>query len=340
MSGFGKSLLRWLLLLFCLGAAYAAWTFWYWDYRDFLDKPLAVDGQKTIDIRPGTSYLKIVEQLRREGVSDAPDIYWRALSWQMDVADRLQAGEYAVEKGMVPRELLARIAQGKVKQYYFTIIEGWTFKDLRLALARETPLVQTVQAKSEPEIAAALGEAASPLEGRFLPETYAYVRGDQDMGLLKRSFSAMRKTLDSAWPKRPADSPLKTPEEMLVLASIVEKETGRADERPKIAGVFIRRLRLGMKLQTDPTVIYGLGAQYDGNLRRRDLETDTPYNTYTRLGLPPTPIAMPGKSAIAATIAPDGSNAIYFVARGDGSHEFSADYASHQRAVAKYQLGR
>jgi UPF0755 protein len=257
---------------------------------------------------------------------------------RLGVAGKLHAGEYALTPGMTPTELLRKMAAGDVVQHHFTIVEGWTFKQLRVALAQEAGLQQTLAAVDDREIMSRLGAAGALAEGWFLPETYSYVKGMSDLDALRRAHEAMRKLLDTLWGGHPSDFVLDSPYQLLTLASIVEKETARPDERPLIAGVFLHRLRLGMRLQTDPSVIYGLGAQYDGRIHRRDLDADTPYNTYTQAGLPPTPIALPGKAALEAVMHPAATDALYFVARGDGSHEFSTTLDAHNQAVARYQL--
>jgi UPF0755 protein len=250
----------------------------------------------------------------------------------------LQVREYALPAGITPRELLLAMRDGKVISHRFTIVEGWNIRELRAALAKARPLEQETTALDDAGLMKAVGHAGQHPEGRFLPETYVYTRGDSDLDVLKRAHEAMAQALAAAWAERRTDTPLKTPEDMLTLASIVEKETGIAEERPQIAGLFERRLKLGMKLQTDPTVIYGIGARYDGNIRKQDLLTDTPYNTYTRAGLPPTPIAMPGVDALQAVAKPAPGEHLYIVAVGDGSgrHLFAATYAEHQANVRKY----
>ena len=218
--------------------------------------------------------------------------------------------------------------------------EGWTFRQFRAELARAEALKPSTANLSDAEVMVAIGAPGQFPEGRFYPDTYAYSKGSADLAVLKRAHHAMKTRLDAAWAERAGDSPLRDAEDALRLASIVEKETGAAADRGRVAGVFANRLRIGMPLQTDPTVIYGLGAAFDGNLRKRDLQTDTPYNSYTRGGLPPTPIAMPGKASLLAAVRPDPTNALYFVARGDGSSEFSETLVEHNRAVNKYQRGK
>jgi UPF0755 protein len=241
---------------------------------------------------------------------------------------------------MTPRDLLLNMAAGKVLQRNFTIVDGWNFRELRQALAKADRLRQDAAGLDDAGLMAKIGASGEMPEGRFLPETYAYVKGDSDLDILRRAHAAMTRMLDTLWAQRDKDLPLATPYDALILASIVEKETGRADERPRIAGVFVRRLQTRMLLQTDPTVIYGMGESYAGNIHKSDLTTDTPYNTYTRQGLPPTPIAMPGKPAIEAALHPAAGSELYFVAKGDGTHVFSSTLDEHNRNVACYQLKR
>lgn len=334
-----RGLLKTLFVLVLL-AAIAGGVFVWSEWNRFSDAPLRGSADTVLYVPPGSSFAAIRRQIRDAGLSDAPDAYWRGLAQSLGVAGRLQAGEYAVPADTSARELLQRMAAGDVIQHRFTIVEGWTFKQVRAALAQEPGLRQTLASTGDAEIMQKLGAGAEHFEGRFLPETYTWTRGDSDLDLLARAYKAMQRALAETWDKRSAGLPLDSAYQALILASIVERETGKKEERPAIAGVFARRLKLGMKLQTDPSVIYGLGASYDGNLRRRDLETDTPYNSYTRTGLPPTPIAMPGLAALQAVVNPSPGEALYFVARGDGSHEFSATLDAHNRAVARYQLGR
>jgi UPF0755 protein len=314
--------------------------FWAWQrYTGFADAPLSgIEAGETLVVERGDSLPVVLRKLRDTGIDDGESFEWRALAKQLGAAGRLQVGEYELEPGMTPRELLTAMRDGRVVQRRFTIVEGWNIRELRAALARAEPLQQETAALSDAGLMKALGHAGQHPEGRFLPETYLYTTGDSDLEVLERAYAAMEKALADAWSRREPDSVLRTPEEMLILASIVEKETGVAEERAQIAGLFERRLRIGMRLQTDPTVIYGLGADYDGNIRKRDLLADTPYNTYTRAGLPPTPIAMPGKDALDAVARPADGDALYFVAVGDGSgrHLFARTLAEHQSNVARY----
>ncbi|MFZ5606514.1 MAG: endolytic transglycosylase MltG [Pseudomonadota bacterium] len=331
------SIRRGLLLLVLLALAALAWQ---WPrYQRFADTPLAgVGAQASVVVARGDALPAILRALRAQGITTGPALYWRLLARQTGAAGRIRAGEYALPAGITPRQLLLAMRDGKVLQRRFTIVEGWTFRDLRAALAKVPQLQQKTAGMDAAALMAELGYPGQHPEGRFLPETYAWVRGDSDLDLLRRAHAAMDKALEAAWQARASGLPLRSADEALVLASIVEKETGVADERPRIAGVFVRRLQAGMRLQTDPTVIYGLGERYAGNIRRADLAADTPYNTYIRDGLPPTPIAMPGKAALHAATHPEPGDALYFVAVGDGSgrHVFSRSLDEHNAAVAAY----
>ena len=233
--------------------------------------------------------------------------------------------------------MLQKLARGEEALRALTLVEGWNWRQVRQALAREDQLRHDTAALTDEALMAQLGRPGVAPEGRFFPDTYTYAKGTSDMALLRRALHAMDRRLEAAWALRSPDTPLRTPDDALILASIVEKETGRASDRGQIAGVFVNRLRVGMLLQTDPTVIYGLGEKFDGNLRRRDLQTDTPWNTYTRAGLPPTPIAMPGKASLIAAVQPEATRALYFVAKGDGTSHFSPSLEEHNRAVNRYQ---
>lgn len=342
----GRVRWTWVFSLFLLAGMLgaAASGLWVWqDIQRFSTTALNVaTPDATFDVARGSHVRGIIHQLRRERLSSAAPFYWRVLARQMDVDGKLHAGEYELNPGITPRELLRKMAAGEVRQHHFLIVDGWTFRQLRVALANDAGLKQTLTTQTDAEIASVLGIESGQPEGWFLPETYAWVKGEADIDVLRRAHHAMQRTLDALWAKRAADLPLKTPYEALILASIIERETGIGSERAQIGGVFTRRLKLNMRLQTDPTVIYGIGASYDGNIRRRDLETDTPYNTYTRFGLPPTPIALPGKPAIEAALQPAPGDALYFVAIGDGSgrHMFSADLPAHNRAVSDYLNNR
>jgi len=343
VAGGARRALRWGLALLCLlllaGIAFGGWA--WLRYQRFADAPAVGPGDAaTVQVERGDGFRTVLRKLRAAGVDAGHDLEWQLLARRMDAAGKLKVGEYALEPGMTPRTLLERMRQGRVIHYRFTLVEGWNFRQLRAALDAATPLLHETAGMDDAAVMAAIGQPGRHPEGRFLPETYLYQRGDSDLDLLRRAHAAMERALAEAWAARAADVPLKSPEEALVLASIVEKETGQAHERPQIAGVFARRLQKGMLLQTDPTVIYGLGSAYDGNIRKRDLTTDTPYNTYTRPGLPPTPIAMPGRAALQAAVNPAPGDALYFVSRNDGSHVFSATYAEHAAAVDCHQRRR
>ncbi len=309
------------------------------EYQDFLSEPLALDrGPLVLDVERGTSLRGLSEALTELGLLEHPYLFI-AMAYLEDRATSIKAGEYELPPGITPPGLLELVTSGKVVQRAFTLVEGWTYRQALAALAKdkrfehllgEDPAAQTVMTR--------LGYPEEHPEGRFLPETYHFSKGTSDLDLLRRAYEAMEQVLEKEWGQREAELPLKSPYEALILASIVEKETGLAVERPIIAGVFIRRLDLGMKLQTDPTVIYGLGERFDGNLTRAHLRGDTPYNTYVHQGLPPTPIALPGRDAIHGVLHPQEGKSLYFVAKGDGSHHFSATVAEHNRAVRRYQL--
>jgi len=321
-----------LLLLSLLAAMLALGV-----YKRFQDSALNLPEEETTYVIPaGTSLRQLARDLQARGIIDYPHLFI-LLGRELDIDRRLQAGEYRLVAGMTPRTLLQQLADGRVIQHSITLVEGQTFRETLQRIQSDPLMESTLQGLDDTEIMRRMGHPGEYPEGRFLPDTYHFTRGATDLSLLERAYDAMSGYLETAWQGREPDLPLKTPEEALILASIVEKETGIAVERPAIAGVFIRRLRRGMRLQTDPTVIYGLGERFDGNLRRRDLQTDTPFNTYTRTGLPPTPIAMPGAASIDAVLHPGEGNSLYFVSRGDGSHYFSATLKEHNLAVDKYQ---
>lgn len=324
--------------LLLLAASFAgAWL--AMDFDSFRSSPLATGDRQTLLIRHGSSLKAVASELHARGMLDHPSYFVLLARW-LGVDGKIKAGEYQLQSGITPEQLLQQLTEGQVRQYALTLIEGETFREMMQRVIAAPVLEQTLTQHDGASVMQAIGYSGLHPEGRFLPETYYYPRGTRDIDVLRRAFHDMEKFLDSEWAKREDDLPLKTPYEALILASIVEKETGLARERPQIAGVFIRRLRKGMRLQTDPTVIYGMGEHFDGDIRFRDLRRDTPYNTYTRAGLPPTPIAMPGKDAIHAVLHPAAGDSLYFVARGDGSHHFSATLAAHNRAVDRYQRKR
>jgi UPF0755 protein len=291
------------------------------------------------DVKPGASLKSVARELADAGV--LPIGFALVALARFKAVDRsIKAGNYEIAAGITLPRLLDKLTQGDVTQTALTIIEGGTFAELAAALKSNPSIVKTVLDLPEAELARRMGLAGASVEGWFFPDTYFFAAGSPDLALLTRAHRLMRQRLDAAWERRAPDTPLKDPYAALILASIVEKETARAADRPLIASVFVNRLRLGMPLQSDPTVIYGLGAKFDGNLRRRDLEADTAHNTYTRRGLPPTPIALPGQASLDAVVNPPQTGYLYFVARGDGTSEFSANLTDHNRAVARFQLGR
>ena len=312
---------------------------WLWmDYQAFRDNPLVIPGDGwRYEVMTGANMRTIARDLQAQGVLTRPE-YLRWMARSEGYASRVRVGEYEFSARITPREFLDKIVSGKVVQHSLTIVEGWTFRQLRDAVAAHEKLTHTLAGMTDAAIMAKLGYAKQHPEGRFLPDTYAFPKGMSDLDFLKRAYVSMHDYLERAWVMRAPNLPLASPSEALTLASIIEKETGAPHERPIIAGVFVRRLQKGMRLQTDPTVIYGLGDRYDGNIHRRDLEAETPYNTYRIKGLPPTPIALPGKDAINAALHPLSGNELYFVARGDGTHKFSDSIEKHNLAVMKYQI--
>lgn len=327
------------IIVFALAAAALAAVAGAWQWHRYQSEPLALaQAPVRVEIPRGASVAAIGRRLADAGVDVAP--------WQVLVAARLrgdagqlQAGVYELREPQTLRTLLDRLARGDVLQVQVQLIEGWTFAQMREALARQPDLRQDSAGLTERELLARIGAQETRAEGLFFPSTYSFAVGTSDLDIYRQSYRLMRRALDDVWSRRPADSPLSDPYALLTLASIVEKETGQPADRSKVAAVFLNRLRIGMRLQSDPTTIYGLGSQFDGNLRRRDLLADTAWNTYTRAGLPPTPIALPGRASLEAVIAPAAIPALYFVARGDGSSEFSDTLDAHNRAVARFQLG-
>ncbi|MDO9236023.1 MAG: endolytic transglycosylase MltG [Aquabacterium sp.] len=324
-----------LLVALCLLVMASAASLYLW-----LHRPLVL-GSDTVEVSidPGTSPRSIADAWVRAGVQTPPWLLYEWFRWSGE-ARRIRAGSYEINRNTTPISLLGMMVRGDETMAVVRLNEGWTLRQFRAELARAEALKPTTASMTEAELMAALGDPSTPAEGRFYPDTYSYSKGSTDLSVLRRAHHAMRQRLEAAWAERSADTPLRTPDEALALASIVEKETGQAGDRGKVAAVFVNRLRIGMPLQTDPTVIYGLGTTFDGNLRKRDLQTDTPYNTYVRTGLPPTPISMPSRASLLAALHPEAIHALYFVARGDGSSEFSDDLAAHNRAVNKYQRGR
>jgi UPF0755 protein len=323
-------------LLFCvllLGAGAAAVV---WLGVRSLDEPLRVAAPVRFKVIPGTSFARIAAELAAQGVVANPRA-WIVFARFAHLASAVKAGEYEIQPGTTPRELLLKMVNGQVLLHSFTIIDGWRVQDMLGALRRNPDIVSTLPEK-EPNLTGKLGLVGVDPEGQFLPETYRFTAGTTDIELLRQAHAALIKELNSAWDDRAADLPLKSAYELLIMASIVEKESGLPQELGKIAGLYLHRLSIGMRLQADPTVIYGLGERYDGDIRTVDLRTDGPYNTYTRTGLPPTPIALVGAAVLRATAHPEKTDAIYFVAsvRDDGSHVFSSTLQEHNAAVASY----
>ncbi len=324
------------VLILCLSFGIGA--LWY-QYDVYLATTLPIKKDSMLyEIKPGDNLTRVVRNLQKLGIVKHP----RYLLWYAHLtadANDIHVGEYELTAELTQRQMMDVFLSGKVKHYNFTIIEGWTFKQMINQLANQPHLTKRISSKTtDQQIMQKLGFPDQHPEGRFLPDTYRYVRGMSDIDVLQRAYNAMQDYLAKAWASRDFPVAVKSPYEALILASIVEKETGLVTERKAIAGVFSRRLYRKMRLQTDPTVIYGMGINYHGNIRRKDLTRDTPYNTYTRYGLPPTPIAMPSREAIDAALHPDDSENIYFVAKGDGSHYFSSTLQEHNAAVIKYQL--
>ncbi|MCK9686308.1 endolytic transglycosylase MltG [Scleromatobacter humisilvae] len=324
---------RFLFLLIVLAAAAAGAAFWW------LEQPLRLAHDEVeVSIEPGTPVREIVRLWHDAGVDEPPELMYQWFRWSGE-AKRIRAGSYLVDKGATPRSLLRKMVVGDEELESVHIIDGWTVKQMRAALAAADGLKPTTAGMTDEQLMAAIGSPDEKAEGRFFPDTYVYSKGVKDILVLKRAHDALERQLQAAWALRAPDTPLKSADEALALASVIEKETGAASDRGKVAAVFSNRLRLGMPLQSDPTVIYGMGAAYDGNIHKADLQTDTPYNSYTRQGLPPTPIALPGRDALRAAVRPDASKALYFVSRGDGTSVFSETLNAHNAAVNQYIRG-
>ncbi|WP_035055159.1 endolytic transglycosylase MltG [Andreprevotia chitinilytica] len=330
MGWFSK--LFWLLMLVVMAAGgFVAW---------YATQPIAIQNGATplrFTLGPG-SVKRSAEQLMKQGVIEYPALFV-LLAKATGNERKLKAGVYQLDKPLTPLELIDKIARGDAIQIAFTIVEGWNWRDLKHALSLQPELKHDLLSLSDLEVAQKLGIEEGHPEGEFFPDTYFIDIGSSDLKLLTRAHARLKEKLDAAWAQRTQDVPLKSPYEALILASIVEKETGTENDRPMVAGVFTNRLKIGMRLQTDPSVIYGLGASFDGNLTKQHLQTDTPYNSYTRTGLPPTPIAFPGVAALMAATRPAQTRALYFVARGDGSSQFSETLDAHNAAVNRYIRG-
>lgn len=331
-----RALLRWTVGLCSLAVIITAGVLW-WAYR-WLEMPIvALDAPQVVEVSRGSSVKSLARELAAKGLLDQPEV-WAAWAQLTEQAHAIQAGEYQLQPGLTPRSLLELFNSGRVLLHDITFIEGSTFAEMR-QLLQAHPAIENEHAHSDAQqIMQALGEMQLHPEGQFFPDTYRFARGTTDLEVLQLAHRRMQSELAAAWEARAEDLPLASAYEALILASIIEKETGLEAERARISGVFVERLRRGMRLQTDPTVIYGMMETYDGNIRRADLQRDTPYNTYTRHGLPPTPIAMPGSAALLAAVQPEITGELFFVAtgKGDGSHYFSRTLAEHNAAVARY----
>lgn len=310
-----------------------------WKVNSVLEQPLHVTQEQLLDVPNGTTPNRMFYRMQSEGLLD--DAVWLRLYWRFNMAGTpLHTGEYRLTPGMTVAELFEAWRRADVVQYNLTLVEGWTFRQVRAAVAKHEKIKHTVDGLSDAEVMDKLGHTGVFPEGRFFPDTYRFVRGMSDVELLQQAYMRLEEVLAKEWAERVTDLPYRDPYQALIMASLVEKETGIPQERGQIAGVFVRRLRLGMMLQTDPTVIYGMGERYNGKITRADLREPTPYNTYTMTGLPPTPIAMVGREAIHAALNPSDGTSLYFVARGDGSHVFSDDLDDHNSAVREFQLKR
>jgi len=317
-----------VMIIFLLLLAASSMGLWQ-QYQQFLQAPLGIEKPGfVLIVEPGSSIRSVINKLEKQGVTRM-DWRWRLLGRLQQTT--IKTGEYALRPGMLPPRFIGLLASGKVVSYRFTIVEGWSVKQLLAALGRDPVLLHTLATVAELKKVSGL-HAANP-EGWFLPETYSFIRGDSDLDLLKRAYRDMQASLSNTWAGRDTGLPYETQYELLVMASIIEKETSLESEREDIAGVFVRRLLTHWRLETDPAVIYGMGESYQGNIRRRDINKDTPYNTYTRHGLPPTPIALPGAASLSAAAHPAGGDAMFFVANGQGGHTFSSTLEAHNKAV-------
>lgn len=329
--------MKWILSILVILVMAAAGAVWWIDGYAKRPIPLASDRVE-LTIKPGSGLRTVARQLDGAGVHIPAPLF--ELIARLAKRDPIvKAGLYEVRSGITPLQLLEKLARGDVMQSEVRFVEGWTFRQIRKTLGDHPDLVRETAGRSDGEVLKLVGAQEPHPEGLFFPDTYKFSKGATDVSVLRAAYLAMRRHLDTAWEKRAGTLPLENPYQALILASIIEKETGRPEERGQVGAVFANRLRIGMKLQTDPTIIYGLGERFDGNLRKRDLLEDGPYNTYTRHGLPPTPIAMPGLAALEAAVRPPHSEALYFVARGDGTSQFANTLEDHNRAVSKFQRG-
>ncbi|MGE8362052.1 endolytic transglycosylase MltG [Pseudomonas sp.] len=334
-------MIRKLLLLLegCVLLAGLLVAFVVWQQHQALEQPLTLSEERMLDVPAGATPGGVLNRLESEGVLN--NAFWLRAYWRFNLQGQpLHSGEYRLTPGLTVRDMLGLWQRGEVVQYSLTLVEGWSFRQVRAALARETRLDLTLTDLTDAQLMERLGQPGVNPEGRFFPDTYRFVRGMSDLDLLKQAYTRLELVLEEEWAQRSEGLPYKTSYDALIMASMIEKETGVPHERGEIAGVFVRRLALGMRLQTDPTVIYGLGERYNGRLTRAHLREATPYNTYVIDGMPPTPIALVGREAINAALHPVDGKSLYFVARGDGSHVFSNSLEAHNRAVREYQLNR
>jgi UPF0755 protein len=334
-------LIRKLVVLLLIGLFSAALLLGFsaWKLDSTLKQPLNLTQEQLLDVPAGATPTGTFNRLEADGVLDGA--FWLRLYWRFNLDGQpLHSGEYRMTPGMTAQGLIGLWQRGEVVQYSLTLVEGWNFRQVRLALAKHEKIVQTLAGLTDSEVMEKLGHPGVFPEGRFFPDTYRFVRGMTDVEFLKKAYNRLDDVLAQEWSKRAADAPYTDPYQALIMASLVEKETGVPEERGQIAGVFVRRMKIGMLLQTDPTVIYGLGERYNGKLTRAHLKEANPYNTYMVAGLPPTPIAMVGREAIHAALNPVPGSSLYFVARGDGSHVFSDNLDAHNAAVREFQLKR
>ncbi|WP_417567050.1 endolytic transglycosylase MltG [Marinobacter sp.] len=329
-----------LLACICLAMLISAGTgLWVWQGLQGLEEPVALEEPVLFNVPQGASFTAVAQRLESQGLV-GQSLWLRLYGRLFPDQAHIKAGDYEFLDGMSPKAMVSLMVSGDIKHWYVQFIEGWTFREMREALARAERLQQVTGDWTDEQIMSAVGAEGEHPEGRFFPDTYAFTGNETDLDVLKRAFSKMETVLAEEWEAREEGLPYDNPYEALIMASIVERETGAPGERDQVAGVFVRRLQKGMRLQTDPTVIYGMGDSYKGRIGRKDLRTHTPYNTYRIDGLPPTPIALPGRDSIHAALHPDDGDALYFVARGDGSHKFSRTLTEHQKAVRAFQLNR
>jgi UPF0755 protein len=326
-------LIKKFLFLVVLGLTVVAAGIMFWSLQPIIN---ASQSPIAFTVKPGSGIRSTSQQIVQQGIPVQPALF-EILARITGKSAKIKAGTYEIKPGTTPVNLIDQLVRGEFAQESLAIIEGWTFKQMRQAIASHKGLKQDTASWTEKELLAKVAPEHSKAEGLFFPDTYRFAKGSSDLQVYKQAYSLMMKRLNEEWARRDPDLPYRSPYEALIMASIVEKETGVEADRTLVAGVFVNRLRTGMMLQTDPTVIYGMGERFDGNIRKRDLLTDTPYNTYTRTGLPPTPIALPGRASLAAALRPAKTKALYFVARGDGSSHFSSSLEEHNKAVDKYQ---